>query len=420
MMSPDQLEAYDGILDWSLSTTDRRDVTLAGYAGCGKTWLLSQIAQKWQRMRLSVCYVSPTGKASLVLREVLRRAGIEAETSTIHSRFLRPSEVKSKKGEIAWDTRDDCNVPALIVVDEASMLDAYVLRKVKERAPSSRFLFVGDHFQLPAVGESTGVMLHPTWRLETIHRQTAGSPILSFATAVREQSIPASLALARRLSEGVGHASSAPFALIDRVLNPKNAADAVRWTYEIDGDGLIVVGRNTNRVKANQLARAVLRPSGRADVMPEAGDVLVVEHTAPWANAVNGERFRPGEALTLIDYERVGLLKGTSSPVAMLDEHDRRAIKAYCDRIREAKQKAMRDRQSGVRPSLWADLATQVVCSYGWAVTCHKAQGSQARRVLVTTDDVIGTTDEDRRRWLYTAATRSQESLRLVRGLQTR
>jgi len=135
---------------------------------------------------------------------------------------------------------------------------------------------------------------------------------------------------------------------------------------------------------------------------------------------VNGERFRPGEALTLIDHESVGLLKGTSSPVAMLDEHDRSAIKAYCDRIRDAKQKAMRDRQAGVRPSLWAELATQVVCSYGWAVTCHKAQGSQARRVLVTTDDVIGTTDEDRRRWLYTAATRAQESLRLVRGLQTR
>lgn len=420
MMSPDQREAYDGILSWSLSPNDRRDVTLAGYAGCGKTWLLSQIAQEWQRMRLSVCYVSPTGKASLVLREVLRRAGVEAETSTIHSRFLRPSDKKTKRGEIEWNTRDDCTVPEIVIVDEASMLDAYVLRKVKERAPSSRFLFVGDHFQLPAVGESAGVMLRPTWRLETIHRQAAGSPILSFATAVREQSIPAALALAHRLSEGVGHASSAPFAFVDRVLGPKNAADAVRWTYEVDGDGLIVVGRNTNRVRCNQLARAVLRPSGRAGVMPEAGDMLAVEHNAPWAGVVNGERFRPGEALTLIDHERVGLLKGTSSPVAMLDEHDRGAIKAYCDRIRDAKQKAMRDRQAGVRPSLWAELATQMVCSYGWAVTCHKAQGSQARRVLVTTDDVIGTTDEDRRRWLYTAATRAQESLRLVRGLQTR
>jgi hypothetical protein len=419
MMSFDQREAYDGILSWSLSPNDRRDVTLAGYAGCGKTWLLSQIAQEWQRVGLSVCYVSPTGKASLVLREVLRRAGVEAETSTIHSRFLRPSDKKTKRGEIEWNTRDDCTVPEIVVVDEASMLDAYVLAKVKERAPSSRFLFVGDHFQLPAVGESARVMLRPTWRLETIHRQAAGSPILSFATAVREQSIPAALALARRLSEGVGHASSAPFAFIDRVLGPKIAADAVRWTYEVDGDGLIVVGRNTNRVRCNQLARAVLRPSGRSDVMPEAGDMLAVEHNAPWAGVVNGERFRPGEALTLIDHERVGLLKGTSSPVAMLDEHDRRAIKAYCDRIRDAKKQAMKDRAFGYT-SLHAELATQVVCSYGWAVTCHKAQGSQARRVLVTTDDVIGTTDEDRRRWLYTAATRAQESLRLVRGMQTR
>lgn len=48
--------------------------------------------------------------------------------------------------------------------------------------------------------------------------------------------------------------------------------------------------------------------------------------------------------------------------------------------------------------------------TFGWAITCHKAQGSQWENVIVW-DDGLGQSEADRRRWLYTAITRAERGL---------
>ncbi|MDI3469838.1 MAG: RecD-like DNA helicase [Pseudolabrys sp.] len=56
---------------------------------------------------------------------------------------------------------------------------------------------------------------------------------------------------------------------------------------------------------------------------------------------------------------------------------------------------------------------TLIECVWGWAITCHKSQGSQFENVVVF-DDGLGRTPQDRARWLYTAITRAERGLVLL------
>jgi exodeoxyribonuclease-5 len=58
----------------------------------------------------------------------------------------------------------------------------------------------------------------------------------------------------------------------------------------------------------------------------------------------------------------------------------------------------------------WKEKRYLTEATFGWAITCHKAQGSQWRNVIVW-DDGMSKTEEDRRRWLYTAITRAEQGL---------
>jgi exodeoxyribonuclease-5 len=61
----------------------------------------------------------------------------------------------------------------------------------------------------------------------------------------------------------------------------------------------------------------------------------------------------------------------------------------------------------------WKAKKSLIEATFGWAITCHKAQGSQWENVIVW-DDGLGRTEEDRARWLYTAITRAEKGLVLL------
>jgi exodeoxyribonuclease V len=61
----------------------------------------------------------------------------------------------------------------------------------------------------------------------------------------------------------------------------------------------------------------------------------------------------------------------------------------------------------------WKEKRLLTEATFGWAITAHKAQGSQWENVIVW-DDGLGRSDLDRRRWLYTAITRAERGLVLL------
>ena len=426
MMSSDQEKAFDGILLWAQRSPPGSMATLAGYAGCGKSWLVAELGREWQRTGLDVVYVAPTGKAALVAGKMLAAAGIDAVSTTIHSAFLRPVEddevevidgveQPKEKREVRWAMRDRVDGdPHLIVVDEASMLTADVLRAAQSTCPTSRFLFVGDHFQLPAIGQSAGVMDEPDWRLETIMRQADGSPIIHAAHLIRTESIQSMLKYARGLSGSLS--GSAPLLVESQRLDDNGLHNAVSWTYDLGwDDGMIVVAKNATRMRVNRAARSIMREDGSDDAAPYFGDTMMCEMNTPALGMVNGERFRvSGFGAEAPGY--LSIMPGSRTRLDCIDIADRAD---YHSHIRKARAFAKDIEKKGGDPRdfPFCDSARDLSVSYGYALTCHKAQGSQAKRVVVALGDKTWGSTDDTRRWAYTAMTRASESVRIVGNL---
>lgn len=379
-LSNDQQTAVDGIRAWA-KTGSGTQRSLAGYAGCGKTFCISVLAREWQAEGTRVLFVSPTGKASLVLRNQLAAAGItNPDVMTIHKAIYEPPKEVGDKLE--WKRHGREVTAPIIVIDEASMVTADLWRDLEVACDGAAFLAVGDHGQLPAIGESANLLTDPTWRLETIHRQAADNPVIEFGRLVREVSVKAALTFAQ--------ASQDPRLSVRRLKTRQESEDVVRWAYSTENaeDGMIVCGTNAERVKVNKIARRALGFTGAG---PEPHDLVIVLRNHHQTGHMNGHR----SVLTSVQVPDHGMVKtslSASAPSPVDQFHAERTMGTV-----DAPQACL-------------------LLDYGYAITCHKAQGSQAQRVVVSMASVgwLAGKPGELARWLYTASTRAQESLVIV------
>lgn len=161
---------------------------LTGYAGSGKTTLMQQVARIFQDEGKNVVMTAPTHKAVAVLARKLAEAGIYVPCCTIHSLLsLRPRVVGDKQVFQRAD-RAKAIIADVVVIDEASMLDASLMGHIRNSLKWQFVLFVGDPAQLPPVGEvaSEAFDIKSRSHLDTIIRQVAGNPILEAARVIRE------------------------------------------------------------------------------------------------------------------------------------------------------------------------------------------------------------------------------------------
>ena len=168
VFTADQQAAIEAIDEWA-SDPESREFTLGGLAGTGKTTMLAEI------LKTLPCRVAaPTGKAA----QNLRRKGIPA--GTVHGLIYKYiGEDENEKP--VFDDKGDAH--AFVAIDEASMVNAEMANDLRRHC--GRILWVGDHGQLPPVGDDPGIMSDPDARLETICRQTDGSDIIRFAHHLR-------------------------------------------------------------------------------------------------------------------------------------------------------------------------------------------------------------------------------------------
>lgn len=158
--------------DWN----NNRLLLLIGSGGMGKTYIQKILLDLVEMKNLSICLLSPTGRASKILSEHTKRPA-----STIHRQV---QETKYSDGEITED---------VIVVDEASMCDIFILQRLFDKISNhnARILFVGDASQLPSVSVANflyDVINSKTVKvseLKKVFRQKDGG-ILNVATDMRE------------------------------------------------------------------------------------------------------------------------------------------------------------------------------------------------------------------------------------------
>ena len=396
------------------------DIVLSGAAGTGKTTLVRGLLEDLGGTEPLL--LAPTGKAAQRLREVTGKT-----TQTIHSALYgAPSEQWVDGDDVVCKGRrvDDklieppCEGCAcrqilqwtpgssfdgrLVIVDEASMVGAAVAGHLRQAVHDrgGRILWVGDPAQLPPVGDDPGVDLSDAdIHLEQVHRSERAG-ILELATRIRHAK--SGLDLTRALSEALQSRAEG----IE--IGPPGWGGVAKWRSE-DATRMLIVHRNADRQRINADVRTVL---GCRAVLHRRELVLVRKNEGGMLNGQIG---------------RVQAVEPISGPVlrvtADFDGHIRTfALRADCLGA-ETNQRFMRGRRDA-RAILIRHGRGEVLVNaqYGYALTCHAAQGSEANEVgVVWTHRDIEATDlparfDDLRRWLYTAITRARQSVTLWVG----
>ncbi len=385
-LSPDQAEALKQIGAWYRSKSSPF-LTLGGYAGTGKTTLIAYLRQALRQHdpETRVAFCAYTGKAARVLQERLREQKVPRKkdsVSTIHSLIYTASE---EPGDAPKWTRKETLERDFIIVDEASMVDEAIWRDLLSF--NIPILAVGDHGQLPPVGSAFNLMAEPQLRLERIFRQDKDSPIIEVATLARLQ----------------GQLPVKEYGLSVRKLD-RNSAETGQIVQELleswRPELLVLCGYNHTRIKLNQAIRTYRDIESPT---PVAGDQVVclrnnrvkkiyngmigrIVRCVPAGNDPQRQWYEAEIELDGEDYSYFGYI--------LRDQFDGTEV---------AKDVPLAP--DGERGDLW---------DFGYALTVHKAQGSQSPRVLVFEERFARSSDEDWRRWLYTAVTRAQQELTVV------
>lgn len=368
-LAPQQVEGLQKIREWH-KNGDSQVFRLFGYAGTGKTTLARVIEQEFTEQELTVRFAAFTGKAA----HVLRTKGVEADT--IHGLIYKLVKEQNRQPIFRLDVDDSpLNWTDLLVLDEVSMVNEEIGNDLLSFG--KKILVLGDPGQLPPVsGTGFFTAQDPDFLLTDIHRQAQDSPIIQLATQIRKGILPAI---------GKYGESAYQFGM---------SADLV-----MNADQLIV-GRNKTRRAANARARQIL---GYTDPLPQVGDKLVCLRNNRKESFMNGTLWR----VKGVNTEYKGLKDDFFPPAYICDlvsDDDP-------DDVREGVQLHRETFLEGEIPASSIRLANEF--DYGYALTCHKAQGSQWNHVVVM--DESSAFRDDKWKWLYTAVTRAAEKVTICR-----
>ncbi len=381
-LSSDQQHVLDKILLWYKHEKDiKQFITLGGYAGTGKTTLIAILRLELAKINknLKVGFVSYTGKAARVLNNKLieQKVILKGDSvSTIHSLIYSPI-INEKKEITGWQKKDEieCN---LIIIDEASMVDGMIWEHLLSYLVP--IIVVGDHGQLPPIKGNFNLMQEPELRLEEIHRQARQNPIIGLSIQAREHG----LIHAGKYSKGVRKFSPEDF-------DTQEMMEEMLLNY--NSDTLILCGYNTTRRRLNNHIRSVL---GFEQPGPESGDRVIC----------------------LRNNHKEGIFNGMLGTIVRIKKKDSHWYDAEINMDGEDinYNGLISVEQFNCETSMnFTSKRSQIMrgdlFDFGYALTVHKAQGSQAKRVILFEERFKQMTDEDFKRWLYTAVTRAEEEL---------
>ena len=364
---------------------------IAGYAGTGKSTLVKFIIAALNVAPENVAYVTFTGKAASVLRHKGCPNAMTAHKLLYYSKRL-------PNGKFVFTPRTSLEGEyKVIVVDEISMLPKELWELLLRH--KVYIIACGDPFQLPPINKNADnhVLDTPHIFLDEIMRQAEESEIIRLTMNIRE---------GKPIQYQRGNEV--------QVVSPD---DVVSGMY--DWADQIICATNKKRLDINTYMRAA---AGRGE-LPEDGDKIIACRNCWDIIDTTGENALVNGTIGYLD----GLTFGTQEypiygfPTVPVIRTGLRTDDGGFDEIM-LDQQALITGKKFLTPEQEYQIYRRaslkglepIEFNYGYAITCHRAQGSEWEKVLVF-EESFPFDKEEHARWLYTACTRPSEKLVLVR-----
>ena len=446
----DQLELIRGISNFIFSDDKDEILLLKGYAGTGKTTVISTVVNLLWLAKKKSALLAPTGRAAKVIASYSKKKAF-----TIHRRIYKPKP--NTDFGIQFVRQNNTSADTIFIVDEASMIpDTQTEGKVfaggsllddfmefVDGGQRCKAIFIGDEAQLPPVHLDISPALDANnlsfrynkkgleFQLREVLRQDADSGILKNATILRN------------------HQENQY--LENFKFNLNNQAEVIRLTdgYDIESaiadsysnagieDTTIIVRSNKRANLYNQQIRNRIR---MLENEISTGDILmVVKNNYFWLDSTSAPGFiANGDTVEILRIQSIKELYGfrfAEVEVQLVDYPDEKSFdtviildtltvdgpslpyedsnKLYQEVNKDYEdEKSKSKRYKKVKENPFFN-ALQV--KFAYAVTCHKSQGGQWSNVFIEQAWLpTGEIDLDYLRWLYTAVTRAKKKLYLI------
>ena len=431
-----------------MTSSDHRQLMLVkGYAGTGKTSVISAFVRTLNDFKMRPVLMAPTGRAAKVLS-----AYSGEQAFTIHKKIYR--QKSSADGFGAFDLNFNTYSNTFFIVDEASMISHYSadrtvfgtgnllddLLKFVYNDRNCRLILIGDAAQLPPVGQERSPALDRC-RLEAYQLEVFECELTEVVRQSQESGILHNATLVRRMitEQRTGHPSleTEMFPDVERI-SGEDLIEAITDAYNRYGidETAIVCRSNKQANRYNQGIRN--RILYREEELTPDDLLMVVRNNYHWiADTENISFIANGDIVRVIRIrkymERYGfrfaevdlclpdygnheftamiMLDALCSEAASItEEQNQRLYQSVVEDYAHVTPKSEQYRQIREDPFF---NALQV--KFAYAVTCHKAQGGQWQCVFLDQgwlrDDMLNI---EYLRWLYTAMTRATEKLYLV------
>lgn len=379
---------------------------IAGYAGTGKSTLVSHIVDALGLYPFDVCYIAFTGKAALVLKE----KGC-SNSMTAHRLLYHSKERPDGTFEHTPRKRLEDNY-RLIVVDEVSMIPADMWELLLSHGV--HVIALGDPGQLPPIDGESKLLSRPHVFLDEVVRQAQDSEIIRLSMDIREGVSLKPYKGNEVIIISKKQLNDFYYSGADQIIAATNATrNDINWKcrkikfgndvprYPIDGEKVICLKNywnvlsNCGDILDKHICDTDIWEENiwRIDEILDSGDPLI--------NGMIGK-------LSNIKFQHnVPKYEDTMEADFSISDKDTFS-KLFMDYklFAESKQTINRDNWEKFR-----GVAKPMLFDYAYCITCHKSQGSEFDKVLVFNEHMKST---DHSRWLYTAATRAKKKLIIV------
>jgi ATP-dependent exoDNAse (exonuclease V) alpha subunit len=440
---------FQKVAEFVINSSNKELFVLKGYAGTGKTTVISTIVNQLKNANQKYLLLAPTGRAAKVISNYSNKPAF-----TIHKKIYFPK--KSSGGGVSFTLQPNKFTNTIFIIDEASMIsDTNQESKLYENGSllddllsfvdagkNCKAIFVGDTAQLPPVHldispalDMDSLAMHYNKEvhhieLDEVMRQEEDSGILFNATQLREILKSHFIDTYKFNLNG--------FKDIVRLQDGYDIQDAIQDAFSNYGleETAFIVRSNKRANQYNEQIRS--RILGKENEISSGDYMMVVKNNYFWLKDSDEAGFiANGDIIEVLEIRNIKELYGfkfATVKIRMVDYPNQIPFDTILllDTIKSESPSLTYEESNKLYQEVMLDYedetskykkfqkvknneyfnALQVKFSY--AITCHKSQGGQWNTVFIEQPYLPNGIDKDYIRWLYTAMTRAKEKLYLI------